>query len=146
MTHRTIVLAVLGLGLAVLCRCGDPCSEEPYSFAAFNNALAHEFGQERFPCPNMTQAPGPSGQAIGSGSTSACAPASVDDACVTCAKASCCTVSLTCFQEEACTCLVACRTVGCSSAETAQCGEPDASFTAVAACISDHCEKECPAR
>ena len=139
------VLLLLAPGV-LLCHCGDPCSMDPWSFAALSDALAHEFGQERFPCPDLTQAPGLSGQAIGSGSAPACAPASGDEACVTCAKTSCCASSLACWQDTSCTCLVACRTAGCTADEISQCGQQNAAFKTITTCIHDHCAKECPAR
>jgi hypothetical protein len=155
MKNRFTLAITAGVSL-LLCQCGDPCSPPaPGSWGAMANKVAgavvdHFLGApvSSLPysnpqCVDMT--PGLDEQALGSGSGSACGAASDDDACVTCAKTSCCDVSLACWKEENCTCNVACKTAGCDSATSVKCGEPDAAFDAVRACVTDHCAQECPA-
>ncbi len=93
-------------------------------------------------CYTSAPSVGAEGFTSSGGPAGNCAPMTGDDPCEACAKAECCEVSQGCFTDQSCTCNVKARTKG-TSAE--QCGDVDATYTAVAACIDTHCAEHCPA-
>jgi thiol-disulfide isomerase/thioredoxin len=72
-----------------------------------------------------------------------CTAKSDDPACLSCLRTQCCEATVACRNGTSCICRLTCRVAHCPAPVAARCGAKDEAYTAMNACLTDRCAKEC---